>query len=213
VPLHQLIQFALARVTERRMSDVMHQCQRFHQLRIQPERRRHRSRNLRHLERVRQPITKMIRKAHRENLRLRFQPPKRARMHDPVAIARIFASIFMGSFGKAPASRLIRVHGPRRESGKTIDASLRFLTARKTKNVGDELKKTLSFRAQREIRFFFSHAALKIQDHQLRLRPQRIQSAIRFFRNRRLRIFLLHLLIHGRRFLRIALPQHARELQ
>jgi hypothetical protein len=31
----------------------------------------------------------------------------------------------------APASRLIRVHGPRRESGKTIDASLRFLTAGK----------------------------------------------------------------------------------
>jgi hypothetical protein len=129
-PLHQFVQFALARVTERRMPDVVHQCQRFHQLRIQPERRRHRSRNLRHLERVRQPVAKMIRKTHRENLRLRFEPTKRPRVHNAIAIPRIFASIFVGSFRKAPASRLIRVHGPRRESGKAIDASLRFLTAR-----------------------------------------------------------------------------------
>src|SRR5580704_12626565 len=131
VPLHQLIQLPLSRVTERWMPDVMHQRQRFDQLRVQPERGSDCACNLRYLECVSQPVAKMIRETRGENLRFRFQPAKRARVYDAIAVPRIFASISMRCIRIAPASRLIRVHGPRRESGKTIDASLRFLTAGK----------------------------------------------------------------------------------
>jgi hypothetical protein len=59
----------------------------------------------------------MIGKSRGEHLRLRFQPPKCPRMHDPIAVARVFAAVTMEWFRITAPTRLIRVHGPSRECG------------------------------------------------------------------------------------------------
>jgi hypothetical protein len=42
---------------------------------------------------MRQSVPEMVGEACRENLRLGFQPPKRSRVHDAIAIARVFAAV------------------------------------------------------------------------------------------------------------------------
>jgi len=91
----QLIQFALTRVTERRMTNVVYERERFRKISIEIESPRDSSRDLRDLERVRQPIAEMIRVARRENLRLCLESAESARMNYAIAIACVVVAIGM----------------------------------------------------------------------------------------------------------------------
>src|SRR5438128_10197598 len=99
--------FAHAGVRERRMADVVRQCQRFGQTLIQAENRCHRPGDLRYLDRVSKPIAKVIGEAERENLCLGFQPPKGASVNDavPVALERIAIGVIELRVSAPPALR------------------------------------------------------------------------------------------------------------
>ena len=58
--LHLAVQFLFAGVRERRMADIVNQRQRFRQVFIQPQRVRDRSRDLRHLDGMGQPVAEMV---------------------------------------------------------------------------------------------------------------------------------------------------------
>ena len=78
---HQLIETPFASVSEWRMPEIVSQRQRFGKVRIQTQRTGHGARNLRDLQRMRQAIAKMVGVARGENLGLRFQPAKGARVN------------------------------------------------------------------------------------------------------------------------------------
>ena len=107
---HPFVQFSFACVPEWRMADVVDQRERFCQIRIQIQRARNGSRDLRHFDRMRQPVAKMIGVARGENLRLRFQTPESARMNHAVAVARIVVAIGMRRLGVAASTRSAHVH-------------------------------------------------------------------------------------------------------
>src|SRR5580704_18805955 len=86
VRAHQLIQFPFTGVTEGRMSNVVDQRQCFHQLRIQCQGMRNGSSNLRDFQCVGEAIAEMIGKTRAEYLRLRFDPSKRARVNNAIAV-------------------------------------------------------------------------------------------------------------------------------
>src|SRR5215813_13950907 len=90
---HQFIELSLSGMSKRRVSDVVNQRQRLDQLAVQPERAGNGPRDLPHLQRMGQPVPKMIRKARREHLGLRFQAAKRPGVNDAVAVPRVLASI------------------------------------------------------------------------------------------------------------------------
>jgi len=77
VRAHQLVKLAFPRVPERRVPDVMHQSQRLGEIGIEPERSCHGTRDLGHFQRMRETITKVIGIPRGEDLRFRFQAPKR----------------------------------------------------------------------------------------------------------------------------------------
>ena len=107
---HARIEPAFAGVAERRMPDIVDQRERLDQVGIEIERARHRARDLRHFDRVREPVAEMIGETHGENLRFRFQAAKRARMDHAVAVARVVVSVGMLRFRVAPAARPPHVH-------------------------------------------------------------------------------------------------------
>ena len=119
---HQQVQRALACVTERRMPDVVYQRQRLHQIDIQIERPGNRARDLRDLHGVRQPGAEVIGVAPREDLRLVFQPPKRARVNDAVAVTLKGIAIGVRRLGIAAPARILRVHGVRSEHKRSVAA-------------------------------------------------------------------------------------------
>src|SRR5690349_5123946 len=141
MPAHQFIQFPLARVTKRRMPDVMYQRQCLRKFRIQPQRSGHGPRDLPDFQRMCQTVAKVIGKPRREYLGLGFEPPKCSRMNDAVTIPRILASIRMGCFGMAPSTRMLFEHRPRRSVRNSIDG---IDSARKWKT-----SRTTGCRAQR----------------------------------------------------------------
>ena len=103
------------------MPDVVHQCQRLDEFRVEAQGGGHRARNLGNLQRVGQPIAKMVGKSGAEDLRFRFEPPERARMDDAVAVARVFAAVGMRGFRKMPAAGGGRVHSPGSVVAKRFD--------------------------------------------------------------------------------------------
>ena len=107
---HPLVELLFTRVAKRRVADVVHQRQRFGEIGVELERAGDGARNLRHLQRVREPVAKMVGKARGENLRLRFEAPERARMDHAVAVARVVVAIRMRSFRIAPAARALHIH-------------------------------------------------------------------------------------------------------
>jgi hypothetical protein len=86
------------------MSDVVRQSQSLGQILVETKSVRRSSRNLRDLERVREPVSKVIAKAGRENLSLGFQAPESAGMHDAVAVALERIAVAMFRLRVAPAS-------------------------------------------------------------------------------------------------------------
>ncbi len=114
---HQPVEQFLARVPERRVAHVVDERQGLDQFRVQPQRLPHRAADLRHLERVRQAVAKMVRVTAREDLRLVLEPPESARVDDPVAVALVFAAVGVRRLGVAPPERAPHVH---RVAGKLI---------------------------------------------------------------------------------------------
>ena len=81
------VQHLLADVPERRMAEVVAEADRLHQILVQAQRARHRARDRRHLERVRQPRAVVVAARRHEHLRLVRQPAEGLAVDDPVAVA------------------------------------------------------------------------------------------------------------------------------
>jgi hypothetical protein len=100
---HEPVEGPLPGMPERRMPEVVRQRQRLRQVLVEPELPRHRARDLRHLEAVRQPCAVVIALVVDEHLRLVDQPPERRRMQDAVAVALERAARRAVRLGEAPA--------------------------------------------------------------------------------------------------------------
>jgi hypothetical protein len=107
---HQIVEDALARVSKRRMAEVMRQRDGFSQIAIQPESSGHRARHLRGLDRVRQPGAIVVALVVDENLGLVLEPAERSRMNDAISIALKRRSHPMRRLVEAPSARVAREH-------------------------------------------------------------------------------------------------------
>ena len=108
---HQFVKLAFASVSERRVADVMHQCQRLRKIGIESERSRDDSCNLGDFQRVCQTIAKVIGIPCGKDLRFCFQAPKSLRVDHTVAVPRINVSVGMRRLRIATPGRLRRIHG------------------------------------------------------------------------------------------------------
>ena len=82
-----MVERLLADVSERRVAEVVAEPDRLDQVLVERERARDRARDLRDLERVRQPRAVVVAARRDEHLRLVLQAPERLAVHDPVAVA------------------------------------------------------------------------------------------------------------------------------
>ncbi len=115
---HRRVQRFFTRMAERRVAQVMRQRQRLCKILVQPQFARHRPRDLRNFQTVRQARPVMIALVMDKNLRLVFQAAKRRRMHDPVAVALKHRAGGAFGFRMQPAAAVI---GPRcKGSGNTV---------------------------------------------------------------------------------------------
>ena len=85
--LHRPVERALAGVPERRVAEIVGERDGFGQILIKAQLARHGARDLRHLQRVRQPRAVVIALVEDEDLRLVGQAPEGGRMQDAVAVA------------------------------------------------------------------------------------------------------------------------------
>ena len=103
---HQRVDDALAGVAERRVPEIVAERDRFGQLLVQPQHLGDGPRDLRHLERVRQPRAVVIAGRREEHLRLVLQPPERLAVDDAIAIALKRGPDVVFRFGPQPAARV-----------------------------------------------------------------------------------------------------------
>ncbi len=82
-----VVQHALAGVAERRVPEIVPERDRFGQLLVEPQDLRDAARDLRDLERVRQPGAVVIAGRREEHLRLVLEPAEGLAVNDPIAIA------------------------------------------------------------------------------------------------------------------------------
>src|SRR5262249_44223109 len=90
---HAIVERVLARVTERRMSQVVGEADRLDEILVQLERARDRARDLRDLERVREPRAIQIALVVHEHLRLVDEPAERGCVDHAIAVALVFGSV------------------------------------------------------------------------------------------------------------------------
>src|SRR6476620_9156356 len=105
--LHLSIEFFFSGVSKRRVADIVRKCQRFGQIFIEPQSYSSRAGNLSDLDRMCQPITKVIMQSGSEDLSLVFKPPECARVHNPVTVALELITIGMGELRITPALRTL----------------------------------------------------------------------------------------------------------
>ena len=84
---NEVVEHALAGVAERRVAEVVAERDRFGQLLVQPQHLGDAARDLRDLERVRQPRAVVIAGRREEHLRLVLQAAERLAVDDAIAIA------------------------------------------------------------------------------------------------------------------------------
>src|SRR5580692_299307 len=99
-----------ARMSKRRMANVMNECKRFREIRVKVQRVRNSASDLRHFKRVRKTVTEVVGIAGREDLRLGFQPAKSTRMNYAIAIASKIGAVGMRSFSVSAPSRQSHIH-------------------------------------------------------------------------------------------------------
>src|ERR1700754_3558117 len=85
VVLHARVERVLSRVPERRVPQVVRERDRLDEIFVEPQVARDRSRDLRDLERVRQPRAEEIAFVIDEDLRLVLEAPERRRVNDAIA--------------------------------------------------------------------------------------------------------------------------------
>src|SRR5260370_3242396 len=127
--MHERVQLPLSGVTKRGMADVVHQREGFGKLGVEPQGGGHRAGNLRHFQRVRQTIPKVVGEARSEYLRLGFQAAECAGMNDAVAISRVFTAVRMCRLRITPPARMLRAHSPGRQCRRFFDELLRLSVA------------------------------------------------------------------------------------
>ena len=81
------VQHVLPDVAERRVPEVVPEPDRLREVLVQPQRPRHRARDLGRLQRVGEPRPVVVALGRHEHLRLVLEPPERLAVHDPVAVA------------------------------------------------------------------------------------------------------------------------------
>ena len=81
------VQHALAHVAERCVAEVVAQRYRLRQILVEPQRARDSPRNLRNLERMRQPRPVMVALRKKKDLSLIFEPAERFAVDNPVPVA------------------------------------------------------------------------------------------------------------------------------
>ena len=112
----QIVEDALAGMTERRVPEIVPERDRLGQLLVQLQHLRDRSRYLRDLERVGQPRAVVVAGGREEHLRLVLEPAKRLGVHDAIAVAlERRPHIVFGLFAQAPA-RVGALRGLRRKN-------------------------------------------------------------------------------------------------
>ena len=101
---HELVDHALAGVAERRVAEIVAERDRFGELFVQPQDLGDRPRDLRHLERVRQPRAVVVAGRREEDLGLVLEPAKRLAVDDAIAIAlKRRSHVVFGLFAQAAA--------------------------------------------------------------------------------------------------------------
>jgi hypothetical protein len=100
---HARIQGVFPGVAKRRVTNVVNQGQCFGEVFIQTQSHGGGARQLRHLNRVRQPVAEMNRVAFTENLSLVFQTPERPAVDDAIPVALKFGSVGMPRLGVPPS--------------------------------------------------------------------------------------------------------------
>jgi hypothetical protein len=100
---HQPGQHLLAGVSERRVPQVVAHHDRLGQRLVEPQRPRHRARDLRHLQRVGDTGAVVIPLGRQEDLGLARQAAERLRMDDAIAIVLEDRTHRIGGFGPRPA--------------------------------------------------------------------------------------------------------------
>ena len=112
---HQRLQHALAGVAERRVAEVVAERDRLGQLLVQPQHLGDAARDLRDLERVREPRAVVIARRREEDLRLVLQPAERLAVDDAVAIALERRADWILGLGPQPPSRIAALRCLRRQ--------------------------------------------------------------------------------------------------
>ena len=118
VGLHQRAQRPFAGMAERRVSEIVRQRDRLGQFRVEPERARHRARDLRGLHRMRQARAVVVALVVDEDLGLVFEAAKGGGMHDTVAVALERRAHRMRRLGETPSAAHPRQHRVRRERAR-----------------------------------------------------------------------------------------------
>ena len=108
------------------MSDIVHQRQSLDQIDIQPKLRRNGARDLRDFHRVGQAVAKMVGITAGEDLGFGFQPAKRPRVDDSVAVALKIVAVGMGRLGKTASAGLFHPHRVVGEHGRSLAEAVSY---------------------------------------------------------------------------------------
>jgi hypothetical protein len=104
------------------MAEIVRQGERLDQIGVQSKLRGDGARNLRDFNGVRQPVAEVVGVTPRENLRLRFQPAKGARMDDAVAVALKAVAVGVRRLEVAASARVFYAHRIVGEHEKSLAA-------------------------------------------------------------------------------------------
>jgi hypothetical protein len=127
---HALVERVLAGVAEGRMAEVVGEADGLGERLVQSQRAGHAARNLRDLERVRQPRAVQVALVVDEDLGLVHEAAEGRGVHDPVAVALILRAVPRRRFREAPPARGALVLGVGREAGIGAHAASPKWTAR-----------------------------------------------------------------------------------
>jgi len=117
---HESVKCLFASMSKGRVTDIVDKGQGFDQVHIDMQSRRERTGYLRNFEGVSETVAEMIGIPAGENLRLRFQPTKRARVYDAVTVPLKVVPVGVLGLGITPAARLFHANGVISEHGKRI---------------------------------------------------------------------------------------------
>ena len=106
--VHLPIEFALADMSKRWMPQIMGKCQRFRVFLVQLERGTHSSGYLGNLDRMGQPVTKVIAETGGEDLCLALQAAERSRVNNAITITLKIIPERVRRLGELPAAKICR---------------------------------------------------------------------------------------------------------